>query len=373
VSQDIDAEHSRLLGELRADSAAISELVAARIGIDENDYDNAALGHDELLVIVADSCAAWLDAIGDAPYSLEPARRAGRLKAERGIPLESLLHAFRLAGLAFWEIIVEHAGPDDRVALPRLSTLVWATVDEYSVAAAEAYRRVIAAGTAKPDQGLLRALLDPGLPQAQREEVGSRMRLPSPATLAVLVGAVHVVATGITTIHTCLADDRVTLAVAVSPATLERALRAVSARAGASRAFTELASAPVALDQARLAFRCLSAADNGIHVYGSSPQRVLIAANPALAADVFSDVLASFDRLPPDEADLLVRTALAWYELGGSTSKVGRRLHLHRNTVLNRLQRIERLTGTTFAVPADTALLYLALQTRSLRIPGDRS
>lgn len=373
MSQDIDAEHSRLLGKLRADSAAISELVAARIGIDENDYDNAVLGHDELLVIVADSCAAWLDAITEMPFSLEPARRAGRLKAERGIPLESLLHSFRIAGLAFWEIIVEHAGPDDEAALPRLSTLVWATVDDYSIAATEAYRRITTAGTEKPDQGLLRALLDPGLPRAQREEVRRRMRLPTPATMVVLVGSVHVVAAGVTTAHTRLADDRVTLATAISQTTLDRALHTASARAGASRPFTEIDSAPVALEQARLALRCMSSADTGIHSYGSCPERALIAANPALAADIFSDVLTAFDRLPPDEADLLVLTALAWYELGGSTSAVGARLHLHRNTVLNRLQRIERLTRKTFAVPAEAALLYLALQTRLLRIRGSRS
>ncbi|MGW1738383.1 helix-turn-helix domain-containing protein [Nocardia sp. NPDC001965] len=372
MSQDIHSEHSRLLLELRADSAAISALVTARIGIDANDYDDTALGHDELLLLVTDSCAAWLDAIAELPYSLEPARRAGRLKAERGIPLESLLHAFRLAGLAIWEIIVEHAGPDDHAALSRLSTLVWATVDDYSITATEAYRQVVAVGAEKSDQGLLRALLDPALPHAQRESVRKRLRLPTPATLVVLAGPVDFVAAGVTTVHTRLAQERVTLAAAVSPTTLDHALRAAPVRAGASRPFTEVDSVPVALDQARLALRCMSPADTGIHIYGSCPDRALIAANPALAADVFADVLVPFDRLPPGEADLLVQTALAWYELGGSTSAVGARLHLHRNTVLNRLQRIERLTATNFAVPAEAALLYLALQTRLLRPSTDR-
>ncbi|MEV6320261.1 helix-turn-helix domain-containing protein [Nocardia sp. NPDC051787] len=95
--------------------------------------------------------------------------------------------------------------------------------------------------------------------------------------------------------------------------------------------------------------------------------RALIAAHPVLAADVLSDALAAFDGLHPADADALVQTALAWYELGGSTSLVGERLHLHRNTVLHRLERIERLTGSVFAVPADAALLYLALQARLLR------
>ncbi|MFF0533161.1 PucR family transcriptional regulator [Nocardia amikacinitolerans] len=373
MTQNTHAERTRLLRELRADLAAIAEIVTARIENDDGDYDDAALDHHELAVLVADSLAALLDALGGEPYSLEPARGAGRLKAERGIPLDSLLHAFRVAGLAFWDIIVERADHDDRPALPQLSTLMWATVDEYSVAAADAYRRVVVAGTEQPDQRLLRALLDPCFPPTQRADLGSRMRLPAGATFVVVVGDIRLAATGVTTVRTRLAEDRVTLAAAVSPTTLHRALDTVRTRAGASKPFTDLVATPAALDQARLAFRCLSEADTGVHTYASSPARALIAANPGLAADVLSDALAAFDRLHPDDADALVRTALAWYELGGSTSAVGERLHLHRNTVLHRLKRIERLTGTAFAVPSDAALLYLALQTRLLQAPGDKS
>ncbi|MGI5218755.1 PucR family transcriptional regulator [Nocardia sp. CA-290969] len=372
MSQDTQFETSRLLRALRADAAAIAERVTARIEHDDADYDTVALGHDELFTLVADSCAAWLDALAEIPYELEPARRAGRLKAERGIPLESLLHAFRVAGLVFWEIIVEYAGPGDRAALPRLSTLVWATVDDYSVAAGAAYRRVAAAGSAPPDQALLRALLDPGLRPEQRRELVRRMRLPARATAVLLVGDADPATAGVTTVSAVVGDGRVTLVVAGSAAALDRALRSVRARAGASRPFTDFAAAPAALDQARLAFRCTRPADTGIHTYASAPERVLIAANPALAADVFAEVLAAFDRLEPGDAELLAHTALAWFEFGGSTSAVGERLHLHRNTVLHRLKRIERLTGKLFAVPADAALLYLALHTRVLRTPDDR-
>jgi hypothetical protein len=372
VTQDAHIDRPRLLRELWADLPAISEMVTARIEQDEQDYDDAALGHHELATLVADSLAALLDAIAEAPYSLEPARRAGRLKAERGIPLDSLLHAFRVAGMAFWEVIVERADQHDRPALPQLSTLVWATVDEYSVAAADAYRHVAVTGDEQPDQRWLRALLDPDFPSTQREDLGRRMRLPARATFVVLVGDIRLAAIGVTTVRTRISSDWVTLAAAPAPGTLDRALHDAPTRAGASKPFADLVSAPAALGQARLAFRCLSPADTGIHRYASSPARALIAAHPELAADVLSDVLAAFDRLHPDDADALVQTALAWYELGGSTSAVGERLHLHRNTVLHRLKRIEQLTGSAFAVPADAALLYLALQARLLQTPVDR-
>lgn len=373
MSQDTHFEKSRLLRDLHADSTAITELVTARIEHDDIDYGTAALGHDELIALVADCCAAWLDALAEVPYSLEPARRAGRLKAERGIPLESLLHAFRVAGLVFWEIIVESADGHDRAALPRLSTLVWATVDAYSVAAADTYRRVVAGGTTRPGQGMLRALLDPGLPPGQRAELGRRMGLSPRAVAVVLVGDVHLDAAGVVTASTVLGDELITLVAADASATLERALRTVRARAGASRPFTDLAAAPTALDQARFALRCAGPTETGLHSYGSAPERALIAANPELASDVFGDLLAAFDRLDPEDCGLLIDTAMAWYALGGSSTAVGKRLHLHRNTVRHRLERIERLTGKAFASPADAALLYLALHTRLLRVADGRS
>ncbi|NEW37994.1 PucR family transcriptional regulator [Nocardia cyriacigeorgica] len=370
MTRDLPAEPTPLLWGLRADLAEISERVTARINYDDQDYSAAALDHDELTTVVSDNLASMLDAIAGAPYSLEPARRTGRLKAERGVSLDSLLHAFRLAGLAFWEIIVERADQADGPALSRLSTVVWATVDEYSVAAADAYRHIVAAGDERPTPRMLRALLDPDLPPAQRARLCERLGLPARGTFIILVGDMRLDVSGVTTIRTVVADDPVTLVAARFPGELEDALRAVRSRAGASKPFGDIAAAPVALDQARLAFRCLGPDDADIHRYASSPARALIAAHPELATDVLSETITAFDGLRPDDADDLVRTVSAWFELAGSTAAVGERLHLHRNTVLHRLKRVERLTGVVLAVPADATLLYLALQARLLRASG---
>ncbi|WP_280232789.1 PucR family transcriptional regulator [Nocardia cyriacigeorgica] len=366
------AESTPLLRGLRADLAEISEKVTARINYDEQDYSAAALDHDELTAVVTDNLASMLDAIAGAPYSLEPARRTGRLKAERGVSLDSLLHAFRLAGLAFWEIIVERADHADGPALSRLSTVVWATVDEYSVAAADSYRRIVAAGDERPKPRLLRALLDPALPPAHRARAGEQLGLPVGGAFVILVGDSCLDVSGVTTIRTVVAGDQVTLVAARSAHGVEEALRCVRSRSGASKPFEDLASAPAALEQARLAFRCLGPGDVDIHWYASSPARALIAAHPDLATDVLGETIAAFDGLRPDDADDLVRTVSAWFELAGSTAAVGQHLHLHRNTVLHRLKRVEQLTGVVLAVPADAARLYLALQARLLRAPGGR-
>ncbi len=371
VSWDVSAGPAPLLSGLRADLAAVSERVTARIESDEQDYGAAALDHDELTAVVTGNIASMLDAIAGVPYSLEPARRTGRLKAERGVSLDSLLHAYRLAGLAFWEIIAERAGQADGPALSRLSTVVWATVDEYSVAAADAYRHLVAAEDERPMPRLLRALLDPGLPATRRARLCERMGLPVRGAFVILVSDVHLRVPRVTTVRTVLAEDRVTLVAARTPEVLDDAVRRMRSRAGASKPFDDLAAAPAALEQARLAFRCLGPDDAGVHRYASSPARALIAAHPELATDVLSDTLTAFDGLRPDDADDLVRTLSAWFELAGSTAAVGQRLHLHRNTVLHRLKRVEKLTGITLAVPADAALLYLAVQARLLRPTGN--
>ncbi|WP_410050015.1 helix-turn-helix domain-containing protein [Actinomadura sp. CNU-125] len=56
---------------------------------------------------------------------------------------------------------------------------------------------------------------------------------------------------------------------------------------------------------------------------------------------------------------------------GGSASRVADDLFCHRNTVQNRLRRLEELTGRSLAVPADVIDLGLAVQ--AFRQFGDDS
>ena len=46
---------------------------------------------------------------------------------------------------------------------------------------------------------------------------------------------------------------------------------------------------------------------------------------------------------------------MAWIDEGGSVAKASDRLCCHRNTVRNRLQRIEALTGRSLTDPSDSA------------------
>jgi DNA-binding PucR family transcriptional regulator len=49
--------------------------------------------------------------------------------------------------------------------------------------------------------------------------------------------------------------------------------------------------------------------------------------------------------LDPDKPDVLLETLTTWLDTGRSAGQTGTRLYCHRHTVLNRLCRLEALTG----------------------------
>ena len=57
---------------------------------------------------------------------------------------------------------------------------------------------------------------------------------------------------------------------------------------------------------------------------------------------------------------MLIETLVAFDELDGSVPLVAERLFCHRNTVLNRMGKITRLTGLSFTSPTGLAMVALA-------------
>jgi DNA-binding PucR family transcriptional regulator len=65
-----------------------------------------------------------------------------------------------------------------------------------------------------------------------------------------------------------------------------------------------------------------------------------------------------------DAADrtLLFEALQVWFESRGSAAEAGQRMFCHRNTVRNRLQRVEELTGRSLSDPDATSELRVALE-----------
>ncbi|MEU0136916.1 helix-turn-helix domain-containing protein [Streptomyces sp. NPDC006296] len=95
----------------------------------------------------------------------------------------------------------------------------------------------------------------------------------------------------------------------------------------------------------------------------------LVVSQPELSARLVADVLGPLLALPPAERALLVRTLETWLECGGSAGRAAGRLYCHRNTVLNRLRRLERLTARSLSRPRELTETVLALDAFRLTAP----
>ncbi|MDQ0988023.1 CdaR family transcriptional regulator [Streptomyces sp. V2I9] len=95
----------------------------------------------------------------------------------------------------------------------------------------------------------------------------------------------------------------------------------------------------------------------------------LLVSRPELAARLLAEVLGPLLELVPAERALLVGTVEAWLECGGSVGRAAVRLRCHRNTVFNRLRRLERLTARSLTRPRELVELVLALEALRLS-PG---
>lgn len=374
-----------LFDELHGSEEQLTDRIFAQIVTDERAYSDAAMPPDLLRTVIGANVHALLQAMSGHPESLEAARDAGRQKAEHGVPLAGLLHAYRIAGITLWDQIVARSAQTDRAEiLLHASSEVWGIIDRFSNAAADAYRDVADARDRRDAQRrdlLLLALLDErtpardagaalrglGLPENAAYVVVAAERTPSgedplPAIESRLRQA------GIASAWSVWSAENVGLVALDGQDESARAERAVTAasvsRAGISRPFTDAASGARALEQARLALACVPRQTVGAHAYGDAPVDVMLAAGPAAARELRDQVLGMVRRHP--DCDVLLATLEIWFTVGGSTSAAASRLHCHRNTVGYRLGRIAELTGRSISNPADAAELYAALRATRL-------
>ncbi|MFF2719885.1 helix-turn-helix domain-containing protein [Streptomyces sp. NPDC058011] len=96
----------------------------------------------------------------------------------------------------------------------------------------------------------------------------------------------------------------------------------------------------------------------------------LVASAPELSARLLAEVFGPLLALAPAERALLVGTLEAWLECGGSVGRTAVRLRCHRNTVFNRLRRLEHLTSRSLSHPHELVETVLALDALRLSAAG---
>lgn len=122
-------------------------------------------------------------------------------------------------------------------------------------------------------------------------------------------------------------------------------------------------SAPEAADQAEkaLGHAVQSAAD--VHRYDQLTLELLLAATPADDRLAFAERV--FGGLAADVRMEAQRTLRAYFDADGSLSRAAAALHIHKNTLTGRLNRIAESTGLDARRVADAAVLWLALEISS--------
>lgn len=383
VTHDESAYHSPMsvvasvsLTTPRLDAVALSSAITDGILSGEHAYAERSLPRSALEGVVRDNVVALLGALDGAPIDLDSARRTGRFKAEAGIPLAGVMHAYRIAGLQIWrEIgILLEGNRDAGAQFFDLASRTWSLLDQLSTAAAEAHHEVTDTRGRWDEQSRIAAALDllEGVAAPERHEGAARiLGLEEPGRFAVV--AIDAVPHGGRPPKTSdepraqWVDRRnVRLAlVALGPSAPPSWVPDWAERLGISREFSLLKDAPEAARQAILALRGVAPRGRGRARYGDLPVETLVVSHPQAALEAADQVLGRLDDLPPGDRDSLIDTLTAWIDSGGSSAEAAVLLHCHRNTVLYRLRRIEALTGRSVSKPADIAALTIAILARS--------
>lgn len=354
----------------------------------EHDYAESALPPGVLERIVHDNIEAMLQCLLGTNDSLAAPRNAGRVKAEHGIPMASLLHAYRLAGLHLWDAMTAKAAtPEHATALLAASSNVWGIIDRYSNAAAETYREVVDERERRDELSknvMLHTLLE-GDFSGDASRAIRALGLPDRATYVVLAVEMRhsgddplpaitdrLRGMGVGSAWAPWKGEYVGLLGGGPGISLPAAARTLAddarSRIGASVPFDSPEHAPIAVRQALIAMRCIAPTAVGVHLYGAAPIDTMLVSQPAFAAELRDGLLGGMAELDPDDARVLLDTLECWFATDGSTAECGKLMHCHRNTVLHRLGRIAQLTGRSVAKPSQAAELYTAV--RAVRLAG---
>ncbi|MFH9011002.1 PucR family transcriptional regulator [Streptomyces sp. NPDC017943] len=343
------------------------------------------------------SVTSLLDPRGSREAAHRCTWRIGVARAEQGLPLDALLHAFRLGGSLVWQRLVEEtarAEPEDIRLLVHVATDVWNFVDEHCTLVADAYRqaeRQLAWRRENRARLLAAALLEGTSRIADLPETAEGLGLPEHGrylVVAVACGRPQDL-TGVraaapahgdgTYWHTGVeADYGIVLLGEGAPGQDPRdpldplaalglpAEGAPGRRVGIGDAVTGLAAVGDARRTADLALSICPPEGGTVRLAEHLPE-ALVGSCPELGATLTEQVLGPLLRLEPADRDVLLDTLVAWFACEGSAQRAGERLYCHRNTVLNRLRRCEQLIGRSLARPHDVVEIGLALTARRLR------
>ncbi|WP_197319089.1 CdaR family transcriptional regulator [Saccharomonospora sp. NB11] len=335
---------------------------------------------------------------GFIPEGVDPndtSRETGRKRAREGVPLEAVLHAYRLGGQVIWEGLLSTSrerfrGRYDRELLDA-SGWGWRVIDAGSAALVDAYRLEesrLRSQELSRRHAFLNALLDGrGKDPTVAQEAATVLGLPTCGPMLCVVAPVDnpsdeplrsprdTLAThGLVSSWHVRPSDIVGLVALAdrTPADVLDALRpSVCGRVGASPVITTLGKVGEAYTLARTAAKTLR--EPGVAFLDEHLPEALLVGSPELTGRLAQVAFGELLRLPEHERETLLTTLSAVIDNGCSPTRAAQQLYCHRNTVIYRLQRIESVTGRSVSNARDRLLFTLGLlAVRRPDTDGDR-
>lgn len=321
---------------------------------------------------------------------LEYAEDAGRRRAQQGLPLDLVVHSYRNAGYLVWDSLLEGTvgqDPEKLAVLMRSATMVWSAVDAQAAAASDAYRATemeLRRRTDEQLQALLDALLEGQSAPGLASQVAAGLDLPERGPYAVVVlraerrdgrAAFHrqIQRAGFRFVWRMRTDREVGVVALGAEEGLDELTAALDGRCpgpgGISPVVAGLSELGHARRLAELALRTCPPDATGIVRLDQRMPTALVVSQPELAGRLVSDVFGEVLALEPADRAVLLETLDAWLLCEGSAGRAAGRLYCHRNTVFNRLRRLEQLTSRSLARPRDLMEMTLALDAYRLA-PG---
>jgi hypothetical protein len=313
------------------------------------------------------------EGVEPSPGEMAAFRESARNRASEGMPLEDLLHAYRLGGRLGWRAIAAAAADDEeRRALLAGAELLMRYVDEVSAAVAQTYldeRQHLVSEEERRLRELADTLLSDGAVPAPLAEVARAIGFPLGERYRAFVQAVpgapgytHGQVAAALRLRGVLAlteGDRIAgfAAPDAHPATLVDGgcVGAVGEPVPRAELARELDDLRLLVELARESGR------TGLVSPADYVLELLLARSPRVAEAARRRVLGPLEDYTDPRSSDLVETLATFVEMGLDRRSAAKRLHVHPNTLDYRLERISKLTGLELRRPRDLALVVLAL------------
>ncbi|MFE2012650.1 PucR family transcriptional regulator [Streptomyces sp. NPDC059491] len=378
---------------LLADIDGLIEQLAADICAHNARYASGSpVSHEDLRLTLRGNMELALSEFGgmraDQDRFEAVAADNGRLRAEQGMPLATVLQAYRRGGRVLWQAMADwmrERSPAQQRLVGDMAGAVWETIDRFSSAMADAYRlRTLELQHREASRrgALFEALLDgragdPAVATAAATALG--VPLQARYTVVVIAQDTHdpssppdpspsLEARGLWS-YWRPREGTVAGLVRLRPdglETLEEVLLAQRVcRSGISPSFENLADAAQGVRLARRALDTLRPGSGQVARLEDRLMHAALGAEPEIADRLTVHYLGGVLHAGA-EREVLLDTLRVWLDSGCSAPAAAAALFCHRNTILNRIGRIAELSGW----PADSgeARLGWALALRALEL-----